>query len=1113
MGKTPAQENRLKAKKQGMSHEDVKKQQAADARKIKELANKDLTFGQTKGAGLNKKHEVHLQRLKDMADPTTELGKATLRAARKKAKEQQEFLLRTKGIDVKQPECPPGVDPKTILCEFFKHGCCAKTADKCKYSHQLDIAAREQKRSVFELPDEDSIEMWDQKKLEAVIARKHGAEKNTSNETAIVCKHFLDAVEKKLYGWFWHCPGGADCKYKHKLPPGFVFKSELRERLLEEARARKTDQDILREKLIELKKNGPSTAMTLDVYLEWKKERVEKRRVADEAATEERKKKGLLTGREIIEAQLGDAVSSEDAGSSAGDDEIVRLMKERREADDEAEAKAAEEARENLERAKQLGDLYNIEMLPDEVDDFADLDDEEEDFAPPEGWTPDAVAPDAGEDGDDEEANAANAAREAKEESDRVARKQAELKKLEEEGIVLAMKTTTTDKEAALFKPAVEIPDEALGDGELDPKKLGEMIAAKRAAEEAQRQQELADLAADKEAKEAAKAAKKAEREAARAAKKKSKKKGDDDDDTIDSIEKAMGNVEIETTSASLKRISTGVLASRPTARDIKIINFSMGMGGRELIKDCDIEITIGRRYGLLGQNGCGKTNFLECLARREVPIPDHIDLYHLREEAVPTDRSAIQTVIDEVKAEMERLNAFEQHILETTGPDDERLELIYDRLEEIDPTTFEARAAELLHSLGFEQYMIHRATKDMSGGWRMRVALAKALFASPTLLLLDEPTNHLDLEACVWLESYLAQYKKCLIIVSHSQDFLNGVCTHIIWLTQQKLQYYTGNYDTFQKTLNENNVVQQKKYEKEQADIKHLKEFIASCGTYSNMRKQAESKQKIIDKMVAAGLTPPVVKEHDFTFDFPDCQKVPPPVLPFGNVSFSYSGKKEDYLYENLELGVDCDSRIALVGPNGAGKSTLLKLMTGELTPSEGTVDRHPALSIGKYHQHSVDVLDKSMKTLDFFMQQYPNTMTFKREMEEWRGYLGRYGISGRMQTQLIGELSEGQQSRLVFAMLCMSRPNLLLLDEPTNHLDLEAIDALAEAIKRYNGGLVLVSHDFRLIDQVAEQIWVCEDKSVKVWTDEGGIRAYKKKLAKKAERESAERKLKGSK
>ena len=1112
MGKTPAQENRLRAKKQGMSHDEVKKQQAADAKQIKQLEAKNESFGMTKGAAMNKKHEVAMQRLKDMNDPTTELGKAHMRAERKKAKEQLEFLLRTKGIDVKQPPLPEGVDPKTVLCEFFKHGCCPKSADRCKYSHQLDIATRQQKRSVFDMPSEDSIEMWDQKKLEAVIARKHGQELNQNNETTIICKHFLQAVEKKLYGWFWHCPGGAECKYRHKLPPGYVFKSELRERMLEEARARKTDQDILRDKLIELKKSGKAlTPMTLDVYLAWKKERIEKMKAAVESAREERVKKNLLTGREIIEQQLGGAEAQVDAGASAGDDEIARLIRERKAADEEAERKAAEEAAENLARAKNLGDLYNVENLPDEVDEFADLDEEEEDYSPPEGWTPDAVAPagDDGEGGEEHEDGDANSV----EVNEKRAKREAELKALEAEGIVLADKTTKKDKEEELFKPVVEIPEEALAEGEeLDPKKLGEMIAAKRAAEEAARQAELEALAEEKLKKEASKAAKKAEREAARAEKKK-KKKGDkdDDEDAITSIEQALGNVELEATGASMKRICTGVLASRPTARDIKIINFSMGMGGRELIKDCDIEVTIGRRYGLLGQNGCGKTNFLECLARREVPIPDHIDLYHLREEALPSDRTAIQAVIDEVQAEMERLNKFEQHILETTGPDDERLELIYDRLEEIDPTTFEARASELLHSLGFSQAMINRATKDMSGGWRMRVALAKALFAQPTLLLLDEPTNHLDLEACVWLEKYLAEYKKCLIIVSHSQDFLNGVCTHIIWLTQQKLTYYTGNYDTFRKTLEENNIVQQKKHEKEQADIKHLKEFIASCGTYSNMRKQAESKQKIIDKMIAAGLTPPVVKEHDFKFDFPACQKVPPPVLPFANVSFAYSGQAKDFLYENLELGVDCDSRVALVGPNGAGKSTLLKLMTGELYPTIGTVDRHPALSIGKYHQHSVDVLNKDMTPLEFFMAEYPNTLTFKREMEEWRSYLGRYGITGRMQTQKIGELSEGQQSRLVFAMICMQRPNLLLLDEPTNHLDLEAIDALAEAIKRYNGGLVLVSHDFRLIDQVADQIWVCEDKTVKIWNDD--IRAYKKKLARKAEKESEERRLKGTK
>jgi len=612
------------------------------------------------------------------------------------------------------------------------------------------------------------------------------------------------------------------------------------------------------------------------------------------------------------------------------------------------------------------------------------------------------------------------------------------------------------------------------------------------------------------------KAAEKAEKAASRLAKKVAKNvaNGGGDDDSASDVASASGSA-LDLTKLALgstgdltklagsamgvsategvSRCVTGVLTSRLTSRDIKIDGFTLGLNGVELIQDCAIELTIGRRYGLNGQNGCGKTNFLCSLAEKEVPIPDHMDLYHLHTEAEPSPKTALDSVIDYIREELKKLEALEEHIMTEFGPEDERLEAIYSRLEEIDPNTFESRAAELLHGLGFSSKMMAKSTKDMSGGWRMRVALARALFVRPTLLLLDEPTNHLDLEACVWLEEYLSHYNRCLILISHSQDFLNGVCTHIIWLTNKKLTYYTGNYDTYVKTVAEQNIIQQKKYEKEQDDIKHIKQFISSCGTYSNLVKQAKSKQKILDKMYAAGLTPPINVETTFKFTFPDCDKLPPPVLPFIDVSFAYSGLKEDYLYKNLDFGVDCDSRIALVGPNGAGKSTLLKLMTGDLSPTEGTVSRHMHLSVGKYHQHSVEVLDNTATCLDFFRQSYPNTATFKREVDEWRSFLGRYGVSGKMQTMKIGQLSEGQKSRLVFAMICMGKPNLLLLDEPTNHLDLEAIDALAEAIKIFNGGLVLVSHDFRLIDQVAEQIWVC-DRTLSVW--KGDIRAYKAHL-----------------
>mmetsp|Transcript_9478 Transcript_9478/g.15140 ORF Transcript_9478/g.15140 Transcript_9478/m.15140 type:complete len:1139 (+) Transcript_9478:93-3509(+) len=1138
MGKTPAQENRGKAKKEGQSHDAVKEMQANDIRSSKKLANKDVDFGRENG--LKNRDQIAKQRIKDMNDPTTELGKATARAARKAAKEAEEFLLRTKGISVKQGEVPEGVDPKTILCEYFKHGCCAKTGDKCKFSHTLDVVKRkgggkEAKRDLYEADEADeadTMELWDQAKLELVIAKKHGEETNSSNATAIVCKHFLTSVEARKYGWFWACPGGGECKYKHKLPKDYVFKSDLVAMMRSAAMNRKSDQDELREKL-EASKDGPKTPLTLDVFLGWKTNKAETRHARESKEREERQKKGHFTGKELCEST--EMNHGADEGSDADSEEMRELLRLKKLADEEEEKRMVEEAAAALEKAKNSGEGYGYSEFegyeevgissdelagnrPADGDEGSDDDDEEEEGAGEIGddGQPKAVikrpigsrkkGKEPEEDASEETTGGSSRTRKAAgktvlkgfEDEAQYDKKQRDPNALSE-----ILGTATVDESA------------------LDPKELGRMLAAKKAAEEAIASSLILKVAQDAADKEGRKVAKKAENEAKRASKKAEKDKGKKvkGEDDITTLEEAMKGVSVANAEAeggasgaisksALKRTVTGVLASRPTSRDIKIINFSMGMNGRELIKDCEIEITIGRRYGLLGQNGCGKTNFLECLARREVPIPDHIDMYHLNGETDPTDRSAIQTVIDELANELTRLNRLEEHIMETFGPDDERLADIYDRLEEIDPNTFEVRASELLFALGFTQAMIHKATKDMSGGWRMRVALAKALFAQPTLLLLDEPTNHLDLEACVWLEGYLAKYKKCLILVSHSQDFLNGVCTHIIWMTQGQLIYYSGNYDTYEKTVSDNEVVQQKKYEKEQADITHLKLFISSCGTYANARKQAESKQKIIDKMVVAGLTLPVIKERNFTFKFPECSKVPPPVLPFDNVSFAYNGKKESYLYEDLDFGVDCDSRIALVGPNGAGKSTLLKLMTGELTPTRGSVVRHPALLIGKYHQHSVDVLDQSKTVLDFFMTTYPNVHpTFKRDLDEWRSYLGRYGVSGKMQTTFIGELSEGQQCRLVYAMICMQKPNLLLLDEPTNHLDLECIDTLADAINCYNGGVVLVSHDFRLIDQVAKQIWVCEDKTVRLWNDD--IRAYKKHLTDKAIKATAAKKI----
>jgi len=374
-----------------------------------------------------------------------------------------------------------------------------------------------------------------------------------------------------------------------------------------------------------------------------------------------------------------------------------------------------------------------------------------------------------------------------------------------------------------------------------------------------------------------------------------------------------------------------------------------------------------------------------------------------------------------------------------------------------------------------------------------MRIALARALYLKPSMLLLDEPTNHLDLDACVWLEGELKLYKRILVIVSHSQDFLNNVCTNIIHLNQQKLKYYSGNYDTFVRTREELLENQAKQFNWEQSQIAHMKDYIARFGHGSaKLARQAQSKEKTLAKMVAGGLTEKNVEERVKQFYFIDPGTVPPPVIMVQHVSFRYDDDKP-YIYKNLDFGVDLDTRIALVGANGTGKSTLLKLISGEVMPSDGLIRRHSHVRIGRYHQHLRDTLDLEVSALDFMLSSYP-TVTDKEQM---RKIIGRYGITGRQQVCPMKQLSDGQRCRVSFAWLAWQTPHLLLLDEPTNHLDMESIDALAEAINDFEGGMILVSHDFRLIQQVAKDIWVCEKQTITKW--EGDIFGYKKFLKKR--------------
>ncbi|KAK9235624.1 P-loop containing nucleoside triphosphate hydrolase protein [Lipomyces kononenkoae] len=540
-------------------------------------------------------------------------------------------------------------------------------------------------------------------------------------------------------------------------------------------------------------------------------------------------------------------------------------------------------------------------------------------------------------------------------------------------------------------------------------------------------------------------------------------------------------------------RVTTGVLSSLVTSRDIKITSVSLVFHGKVLAQDSTLELNYGRRYGLLGENGCGKSTLLRAIAAREYPIPEQIDIYLLNEPAEPTNYSALEYVVREAEHELKRLEQMAEDILEKEGPESTILEELYERIESMDPTTFEARASLILRGLGFNNTTIKKMTKDMSGGWRMRVALAKALFVKPSLLLLDDPTAHLDLEACVWLEEYLKRFDRILVLVSHSQDFLNGVCTNMIDMRMKKLNLYGGNYDSYVKTRAEQETNQMKAYNKQQEEIAHIKKFIASAGTYANLVRQAKSRQKILDKMEADGFIEKVIPDKVFSFRFADVEKLPPPVLSFDDVTFSYSGNSADNLYEHLDFGVDMDSRIALVGPNGVGKSTLLKIMTSELQPTGGRVSRHSHLKLGVYSQHSADQLDLRKSALEFVRDKYP---TISQDYQFWRQQLGRYGLTGEGQTATMATLSEGQRSRVVFALLAIETPNVILLDEPTNGLDIPTIDSLAEAINAFEGGVVVVSHDFRLLDKIAKDIYVCNNKTTTRW--DGSILEYKSSLAK---------------
>jgi len=529
---------------------------------------------------------------------------------------------------------------------------------------------------------------------------------------------------------------------------------------------------------------------------------------------------------------------------------------------------------------------------------------------------------------------------------------------------------------------------------------------------------------------------------------------------------------------------------------DVRLESIDISFGDKVLLKEADIHLVMGRRYGFTGRNGLGKTTLLKMLSSKELKIPSHITVLHVEQEVAGDETPAIQSVL-ECDTKREKLLKEEKEINAAlsganTGQDNTlttRLNNVYKELEAIDADKAPARAAMILNGLGYATSDQQRPTREFSGGWRMRLALARALFSRPDLLLLDEPTNMLDMKAIIWLENYLQSWPSTILVVSHDRQFLNAVSTDIIHLQCYKLDSYRGNYEVFHKTREERLKNQRKEYEAQKQYRDHIQVFIDRFRFNANRAAQVQSKLKLLEKLPELK---PVEKESEVTLKFPECDKLSPPILQLDDVTFYYN--KDKILFDKVCVNANMDSRICIVGDNGAGKTTLLKLLLAEHEPCHGHRHAHRNLRIGYFSQHHVDQLDLGMHSVELLAKRFPSL-----GQEVYRNQLGQFGVSGDLALRPVESLSGGQKSRVAFAVMSMTNPNFFILDEPTNHLDMETIEALGEALIKFQGGVILVSHDERLIRHICKELWLVQGG--KVTSIEGGIDEYKAIVEKELE------------
>ena len=517
----------------------------------------------------------------------------------------------------------------------------------------------------------------------------------------------------------------------------------------------------------------------------------------------------------------------------------------------------------------------------------------------------------------------------------------------------------------------------------------------------------------------------------------------------------------------------------------LKLQNLFFAIDGKPLLENASATIPAGHKVGIVGRNGTGKTSLFRLIRNEwaldsgDIEYPSYFRVGGVDQEAPASSISLLDTVL---AADLER-DALLREAESATDP--MRIADIHMRLTDIYAHSAESRAATILAGLGFDGQAQARRCAEFSGGWRMRVALGAVLFSQPDLLLLDEPTNYLDLEGAVWLETFLAKYRKTVLVISHDRGLLNRSVTGILHLTDRKLTYYGGSYDQFDAERRLKLEQQQSMKRKQDAQREHIQSFVDRFRYKASKARQAQSRLKQLEKMQPiAALSESAVSE----FQFPSPTPLPPPLMVIENASVGYDGKA---VLRKIDIRLDQDDRIALLGANGEGKSTLSKLIADRLAPLAGDIQKSGKLRIGFFAQHQLDELVPGETPFQHMARLRPDELPTKL-----RGRLGAAGIGADIVENPVERLSGGQKARLLMAMAAIDAPHILILDEPTNHLDIESREALIHALNDYNGAVILVSHDPHLVETVADILWIVRDGAVVPF--DGDMDDYRKLLLK---------------